>query len=178
MAGRRCHGHVRSFRGTWGFVVSDMFDGDLFIGVKNNPHLPRALQEGDHIEFLVAAAEGKSQAGFEAIDVVLDGGRGRGGPLGAGRGVPTPAAIRPVRKRSRSPRRRGGRDPGSLVGQTVNGWIRSFRGTWGFVNSDHFDGDLFIGTKNNPNLPPQVGPETPVEFEVVETGGKLEAVNV
>lgn len=164
LQGMRCHGQVRKFKGAFGFVTSDMFAGDLFIGTRSNPDLP-VLQPGDQIEFTVQAAPGKSQAGFEAVHVVLgsNGGGGSGG----------------TRNRSRSPKGQGSKDAGQFVGQMLTGWIRTFKSPWGFVNSDIFQGDLFVGTKSNPNLPSQIEDNQPVQFEVAAgKGGKFEAINV
>merc|ERR1712091_187115 len=59
--GRQCMGTVRSFKGDWGFVISDMFAGDLFVGTRTNKHLPRALMEGDQIQFVVQCNQGMSR---------------------------------------------------------------------------------------------------------------------
>jgi len=88
--------------------------------------------------------------------------------------------------RSRSPRisatRTGGdtgRQDASLAGAAVTGWIKSFKGDWGFVNSQSFDGDLFIGLRSNPHLPGVLSAGDPVMFQIsVGPGGKAEAINV
>merc|ERR1740139_500763 len=36
-----------------------------------------------------------------------------------------------------------------LVGQECRGWIKSFKGEWGLINSNRFEGDLFLGSKKN-----------------------------
>lgn len=178
LVGRRCSGQVRSFRESWGFVVSPMFAGDIFVGTRSNPDLPRGLQPGDQIEFTVHATAGKSQAGFEAVHVNLQGHASASSappPWSAFGGHAAPHAA--ARDRSRSPMS-GSRDPGQHVGSLLNGRIRSFKGTWGFVNSVSFDGDLFMGARSNPNLPAQILPDQAVQFEVaLGAGGKLEAVN-
>jgi len=88
--------------------------------------------------------------------------------------------------RSRSPRvsatRTGGdtgRQAASLAGAAVTGWIKSFKGDWGFVNSQSFDGDLFIGLRSNPHLPGVLSAGDQVMFQIsVGPGGKAEAINV
>jgi len=88
--------------------------------------------------------------------------------------------------RSRSPRfsstRTGGdtgRQAASLAGAAVTGWIKSFKGDWGFVNSQNFDGDLFIGLRSNPHLPGVLSAGDQVMFQIsVGPGGKAEAINV
>jgi cold shock CspA family protein len=162
-----------------------MFDGDLFVGTRSNPHLPRPLQEGDEVDFVVAD-KGGSKAGFEAVEVSFayaDMPMRRpqfGGPP-AVRFMDRGGDRQRGRDRSRSPRARRGDAPGpeKLVGQVVVGQIRSFRGTWGFIVSDSFDGDIFVGTKSNGHLPSKIEPNQPVQFEVAHgAGGKLEAMNV
>jgi len=86
--------------------------------------------------------------------------------------------------RSRSPRanRTGGdtgRQAASLAGAAVTGWIKSFKGDWGFVNSPSFDGDLFVGLRSNPHLPGVLSPGDQVMFQIsVGPGGKAEAISV
>ena len=69
---------------------------------------------------------------------------------------------------------------GHLLAQTVVGRIKSFRGNWGFVNSDSFAGDLFIHAKLNPDLGP-VAAGDPVQLEIAEgptsKTGEYHAVN-
>lgn len=175
MVGQQCSGQVRSFKGTWGFAVSPMFDGDIFVGSKSNPHLPRELQEGDQIQFIVQAAAGISATGFEAQNVQII---GSASPFGNQVPLQTQQGAS-MRDQSRTPRGFSGgpRSPGNFVGSNITGWIKSFKGTWGFVNSTSFDGDLFLGAKGNPSLPPEVMEGHPVQFEVAEMAGKLEAVN-
>merc|ERR1740123_2616605 len=85
--------------------------------------------------------------------------------------------------RSRSPRARAGGDPSrqaaSMAGAAVTGWVKSFKGDWGFVNSQNFDGDLFIGSRSNPHLPGVLSAGDQVMFQIsVGPGGKAEAINV
>merc|ERR1711879_370832 len=83
--------------------------------------------------------------------------------------------------RSRSPKRsHETRAQLSQVGRRIYGWVKSFKDGWGFLNSVHFPGDLFVGTKENPDI--DVGrmvTKQPVSFEVNKgASGKPEAVNV
>ncbi|CAL1133672.1 unnamed protein product [Cladocopium goreaui] len=54
-----------------------------------------------------------------------------------------------------------------LVGQRLEGSVRSFRDSWGFVVSEAFQGDLYLHRRNNSELGPvQAG--DPVSFQVLE----------
>ncbi len=51
------------YRGSWGFVISDDFDGDVFVGKSTNSHLERELQQGDYISFTMGmGSSGKPEA--------------------------------------------------------------------------------------------------------------------
>jgi len=87
--------------------------------------------------------------------------------------------------RSRSPRRSArtggetGRQAAALAGAAVSGWVKSFKGDWGFVNSHSFDGDLFVGLRSNPHLAGLLSSGDQVMFQIsVGPGGKAEAINV
>ncbi|CAK0809621.1 unnamed protein product [Prorocentrum cordatum] len=111
--GDRLRGVVRSFRGTWGFITSDEWEGDLFVGLKGNPHL-QSLSPDDEVEFTVRQ---KSNSRAEAIDVTVCGREGQ-----------------------------------PLAEEITSGWVREFKGQWGFLNSDAFEGDMFVGLRSNPHL--------------------------
>merc|ERR1740121_1057683 len=64
-------GVVRKFDGKWGFITSDMFYGDCFVGLNGNKHLTVPLQMGDQVQFVVKKSYGKS--GCEATEVQLIG---------------------------------------------------------------------------------------------------------
>merc|ERR1719433_589387 len=117
--GQRLRGWVRSFRGTWGFLNCESFDGDLFVGLKGNPHLT-GLDNDDEVEFEVATGD---RGKVEAVNVTVI----------ASAPKPTTAAAANGTERLR-------------------GWVRSFTGMWGFLNSDAFEGDLFVGLKSNPQI--------------------------
>lgn len=176
MVGQRCRGQVRSFRDTWGFVVSPQFYGDLFFGARSNPALAtKNPKEGDNVEFTVAVQQSANspKPQYEAVQVSF----GNGSSFAQGLKHQSPA-----RDHSRTPRLGGGRfgDARSFIGQVVEGWIRSYRGEWGFANSSKFTGDIFVGSKNNPMLlGTQVEPDQRISFEVSQgSSGKLEAINV
>jgi len=144
---QRLRGWVRSFRGTWGFLNGDGFEGDLFVGLKGNPHL-KSLAQDDQVEFDIKTDDhGKS----EAVNVTV---------------------------RTQGPSGGDGTSP-SLTGESrYTGWVRSFSDQWGFINSDAFAGDLFIGLKSNSHLVGLTVNEQ-VEFEIrTDDRGKTEAVNV
>jgi len=170
LEGRRVTGQVRNFDGNWGFAISDNFQGDIFIGTKSNP-LMGPLNRGDTIEFTVQrSTSSKSQTGFEAVNVQVIGSAPQDengnilmGTAAGGSG------------RSRSPRRQAT----TMAGVAITGWVRSFKGDWGFVNSDSFDGDLFVGLRSNPHLPGELSANDQVMFQIsVGSAGKAEAIDV
>jgi len=175
MVGQRCTGSIRNFDGTWGFATSQRFPGDIFVGLKSNPHIT-ALRMGDQIEFTVQRSAGsRSQTGFEAVQVQV---------IGAGGMMPSAAGGL---ARSRSPRQTartrgmpaGPRSPVNMVGTTLTGWIRSYKGDWGFINSSAFDGDLFVGSKSNTHLSRPLAENDQIMFQIsVGPGGKAEALDV
>mmetsp|Transcript_6207 Transcript_6207/g.11271 ORF Transcript_6207/g.11271 Transcript_6207/m.11271 type:complete len:632 (-) Transcript_6207:36-1931(-) len=180
MVGQRCRGQVRSFRDTWGFVVSSDFYGDLFFGTRSNPALAsRSPKEGDQVEFTVAVQQSANspKPQYEAVQVAFV----NGAAYTQGFQHRSPV-VHAARDHSRTPRPAGARsgDAHSYIGHRLEGWIRSYKGEWGFVNSSQFTGDLFVGAKYNTNLVgAQVQPNQRISFEVSQgTGGKLEAINV
>jgi len=259
LEGQRVQGQVRSYDGNWGFATSGNFPGDIFIGSRSNPHLG-PLNQGDAIEFTVARkSSGKSQTGYEALNVQIVGagagaammGNALGGNMnvmgtamgnaamvnsamgntamgnaamgnavmgniamgntamgnaGLGNAIAGNAATLMGNAavmmgtgaaammgtaaagvaRSRSPRGGMGRvvtdpsrQPSAMTGVAVTGVIRSFRGDWGFVNSESFDGDLFVGLRSNPHLAGELNTGDQVMFTIsVGSGGKAEAVDV
>lgn len=136
--GQRHRGYVRRFADRWGFLNAAAFDGDLFVHRDNLLLAPEQLQDGQP-------------------------------PLRAGQAVEFDVAVddrgRTVAKQitaSALPR------PCDWVGRRLHGYIRSFQGAWGFINSDRFAGDLFIHSDSV--LPQFQGVEltvgTMVEFDV------------
>jgi len=72
-----------------------------------------------------------------------------------------------------------GRDPAGMIGLSLSGWVKSFRGTWGFIKSDAFDGDLFVGASSNKHLEVELKQGDMVHFVIVMgNNGKVEAQNV
>ncbi|CAE8609350.1 unnamed protein product, partial [Polarella glacialis] len=228
LIGQTVSGTVRSFSGVWGFVASPKYIGDVFVGMKSNPHLLVTLKQGDQIDFTVSRSSAKSgNKGYEASGVRVVGGNvpdqaaamqialaamaqaqqqqqmqqmqqmqmqqmqpgdkfqkggmqhmqhapiARGGCGGARAGG----------ARSRSPPLMAGRrsaDPSTMVGSRLQGAIRSFKGEWGFVTSNAFQGDLFLGAKSNPHLAAgQLNTGDKVMFRVGQSpSGKPEALDV
>eukprot|EP00929_Paragymnodinium_shiwhaense_P119171 TRINITY_DN9104_c0_g1_i1.p1 TRINITY_DN9104_c0_g1~~TRINITY_DN9104_c0_g1_i1.p1 ORF type:complete len:552 (+),score=114.01 TRINITY_DN9104_c0_g1_i1:93-1748(+) len=175
-------GNVRSFRDNWGFVTSPMFDGDVFVGLKDNRHLP-GLAEGEQVQFTIGVQQNGKCVALNVT--VLPGGGAVGGPitpLVGGRIAAAGGRDRSrSRRRGRGGRRGGGgsRDLSQMVGSEQTGWIKSFKAGWGFVNSDAFDGDLFIGMKDNGHLGQEPNQGDRVSFTVgQQKNGKLQAVNV
>jgi len=132
----------------------------------------------DNLAMMGAAAQANQALLMQGVGVT-----GLAGVAGGGLNMMGTAGVGVGAARSRSPRTRTGGDTGrqaaSLAGAAVTGWIKSFKGDWGFVNSQSFDGDLFIGLRTNPHLPavPVAGDQ--VMFQIsVGPGGKAEAINV
>eukprot|EP00435_Cladocopium_sp_Y103_P036835 s78_g9.t1 len=150
--------HRGSFTGSWGFINSPSFSGDLFVGLRNNPQLSAALAAGDQVEFSIRQMDNKT----EAIDVhVLGHGPGTG----------------PAHRNDGANATEKGAQVRHLVGQRLEGSVRSFRDAWGFVVSEAFQGDLYLHRRNNSELGPvQAG--DPVTFQVSEEApGHFHAVD-
>eukprot|EP00929_Paragymnodinium_shiwhaense_P080853 TRINITY_DN42203_c0_g1_i1.p1 TRINITY_DN42203_c0_g1~~TRINITY_DN42203_c0_g1_i1.p1 ORF type:complete len:673 (-),score=141.02 TRINITY_DN42203_c0_g1_i1:185-2203(-) len=136
--GQRHRGYVRRFAERWGFLNAAAFDGDLFVHRDNLLPVPEHLQDGQPILRAGQAVE---------FDVALDD-RGRA----VAKQITTRALLRPC----------------DWIGHRVRGYIRSFQGAWGFINSDKFAGDLFVHRDsllaNCQSAPLAIG--TIVEFDV------------
>lgn len=136
--GQRHRGYVRRFADRWGFLNAAAFDGDLFVHRDNLLLAPEQMQDGQPPLRAGQAVE---------FDVAVDD-RGRT----VAKQITTSALPRPC----------------DWVGRRLHGYIRSFQGAWGFINSDRFAGDLFIHSDSV--LPQYQGVElsvgTMVEFDV------------
>jgi len=112
--GQRLCGYVRRFADRWGFLNAAAFDGDLFVHRDNLLLGPEQAQDG----------QPPLRAGQQVeFDVALDD-RGRT----VAKQITTSALPRPC----------------DWIGRRLHGYIRSFQGAWGFINSDRFAGDLFL----------------------------------
>mmetsp|Transcript_49632 Transcript_49632/g.105648 ORF Transcript_49632/g.105648 Transcript_49632/m.105648 type:complete len:575 (+) Transcript_49632:178-1902(+) len=136
--GQRHRGYVRRFADRWGFLNAAAFDGDLFVHRDNLLLAPEQMQDGQPPLRAGQAVE---------FDVAADD-RGRT----VAKQITTSALPRPC----------------DWVGRRLHGYVRSFQGAWGFINSDRFAGDLFIHSDSV--LPQFQGMElqvgTMVEFDV------------
>jgi len=112
--GQRHRGYVRRFAERWGFLNAAAFDGDLFVHRDNLLPMPGQFADGQAVLRAAQAVE---------FDVALD---------DRGRAVAKQIATRPMLR------------PCDWVNQRLRGFIRSFQGAWGFINSDRFAGDLFV----------------------------------
>mmetsp|Transcript_115784 Transcript_115784/g.327491 ORF Transcript_115784/g.327491 Transcript_115784/m.327491 type:complete len:588 (+) Transcript_115784:58-1821(+) len=171
MVGKTCSGWVKSFKDDWGFINSHFFQGDLFVGLRENPNA-QGLEANQAVEFEVTKRGNR----IEATNV-RKGGPGKT-PIGLN------GADR-ARSRTPPPAQVGGGDSHrlaqlQLIGKSVYGTVKSFRDTWGFVNSAAFRGDLFFGLKNNPGLDAErMQPAQQVSFDITQgSTGKPEAINV
>lgn len=173
LMGQICSGTVRKFSGEWGFITSPHFDGDIFVGLRSNRHLGGPLVTGDIVEFRITRDVSKEKDTFEASNVrVLS----PAAPLPViPRGPPQSLQSPGSKPRSRSPRKA---QMATLVGKKLTGTVRSFRGDWGFVTSESFAGDLFVGTRSNRRLSTSLREGDMISFRVEMASGKPEAVNV
>jgi len=105
---------VRRFAERWGFLNAAAFDGDLFVHRDNLLPVPEQSADGQPPLRAGQAVE---------FDVALDD-RGRA----VAKQITTRALLRPC----------------DWIGNRLRGYIRSFQGAWGFINSDRFAGDLFV----------------------------------
>merc|ERR1719265_3056564 len=112
--GQRHRGYVRRFADRWGFLNAAAFDGDLFVHRDNLLPVPEHLTDRQPPLCAGQAVE---------FDVALDD-RGRA----VAKQITTRALMRPC----------------DWIGHRLRGYIRSFQGAWGFINSDRFAGDLFV----------------------------------
>lgn len=112
--GQRLRGYVRRCAERWGFLNSAAFDGDLFVHRDNLLPGPDKPSDGQPPLRAGQAVE---------FDVAVDD-RGRT----VAKQITTCAMLR----------------PSDWIGHRLRGYIRSFQGAWGFINSDRFAGDLFV----------------------------------
>jgi len=150
--GQTCYGSVKSFRDNWGFLVSDQFASDLFFHLRDNPSMTPHPTSGMAVTFTVDASGSKPKA----VNVLSTGDNFAG---------------MPVAPPSRSM---------SLLTSdgAVSGVVRSFKGDWGFLNSDAFEGDCFFHLRDNPQAQ-GIGVGTAVTFAVsVSNTGKRQATNM
>mmetsp|Transcript_57760 Transcript_57760/g.125615 ORF Transcript_57760/g.125615 Transcript_57760/m.125615 type:complete len:660 (-) Transcript_57760:178-2157(-) len=112
--GQRHRGYVRRFADRWGFLNAAAFDGDLFVHRDNLLLVPDQMQDGQAPLRAGQAVE---------FDVAQDD-RGRC----VAKQITTHALLRPC----------------DWINHRLRGYIRSFQGAWGFINSERFAGDLFV----------------------------------
>eukprot|EP00435_Cladocopium_sp_Y103_P032182 s78_g8.t1 len=161
LMGQICSGTVRKFSGEWGFITSPHFDGDIFVGLRSNRHLAGPLVTGDIVEFRITRDVSKEKDTFEASNVrILSPATPTALPMSLQKAVPTST-------RSRSPRKAMEMAP--LAGK------RSFRGDWGFVTSESFAGDLFVGTRSNRHLSTSLKEGDMISF-IVEVENDLDRI--
>jgi hypothetical protein len=64
-----------------------------------------------------------------------------------------------------------------FIGQDLKGWLKQFKDGWGFLNSHSFVGDLFVHSRENPDVA-SYGVLTEFHFTVVQDSkGKAMATN-
>mmetsp|Transcript_30698 Transcript_30698/g.79628 ORF Transcript_30698/g.79628 Transcript_30698/m.79628 type:complete len:525 (-) Transcript_30698:148-1722(-) len=173
LIGQTASGTVRSFSNSHGFIISPVFNGDLFVGLIGNPHLRgQQLVTGESVDFTISADKNGRPEASNVQRV--------GGPVPVP-SVPAPWQPAPpaglLRDRSRTPRGHpaAGAGPGELVGI-----VKRFDSGWGFLLSDSIPGDIFVHERDNPTVQ-QTGldPGMQVAFTLAEDkGGKRKAVGV
>ncbi|CAJ1379257.1 unnamed protein product [Effrenium voratum] len=203
-------GRVRSFSGQWGFINSPEFSGDLFVGLRRNPQLSGLAPGDEvdfavaEVDGKLEATEVQLVRLNERREEVLTarpmaqvthlvGQRFAGNvrfrdswgrnpdlePILAGDPVNFQVAedgdqchadSATVPKSTLS----------DLHGRHLSGWVKSFKGNWGLIQSSHFDGDLFVGLGRNPQLKMPLVPGEGVTFLVNrdERAGKFQATEV
>mmetsp|Transcript_83069 Transcript_83069/g.221965 ORF Transcript_83069/g.221965 Transcript_83069/m.221965 type:complete len:519 (+) Transcript_83069:85-1641(+) len=138
---QQCYGKVRSWQSdkNWGFIVSDRFEGDLFVHAQDLAAdlSPEQMREGLPVGFIINQD-----------------------PKGRVRAEQVCSSLSPA---------------SDMVGTTVDGWVRFFHADkkWGFVQSAHFSGDLFM---HREEIPEWVGdsvlvPNAKLQF-TIEVGAK------
>lgn len=165
LVGRRCNGIVKTWKDGWGFASSSKFSGMIMLGQK---HLQAAglswqLQVGATVSFEVShGKQGKYEAvniastmpaassfqppppstpfpGYNATFVPRTVAHVVPPTSGAFYGGAAPgygSSFGGARDRSRTPAARGsGR---------MTGTVKTFRGSWGFIQSDHQPGDIYV----------------------------------
>eukprot|EP00747_Dinoflagellata_sp_TGD_P218828 gnl/TRDRNA2_/TRDRNA2_91031_c0_seq1.p1 gnl/TRDRNA2_/TRDRNA2_91031_c0~~gnl/TRDRNA2_/TRDRNA2_91031_c0_seq1.p1 ORF type:complete len:734 (+),score=151.10 gnl/TRDRNA2_/TRDRNA2_91031_c0_seq1:119-2320(+) len=148
--GQRHRGYVRRFAERWGFLNAAAFDGDLFVHRDNLLPVPEMLSPDGQPPLRAGQAV--------EFDVALDD-RGRA----VAKQITTRALLRPC----------------DWTGQRLRGYIRSFQGAWGFINSDRFAGDLFIhrDSLQNSHQGATLSVGTVVEFDVERDHHRKNAKN-
>eukprot|EP00434_Breviolum_minutum_P023290 symbB.v1.2.020544.t1/scaffold1731.1/size134469/1 len=138
--GQRHRGYVRRFAERWGFLNAAAFDGDLFVH-RDNLLLEPGTETGADGQPILRTGQ------VVEFDVALDD-RGRA----VAKQITTRALLR----------------PGDWIGHRLRGYIRSFQGAWGFINSDRFAGDLFVHRDSLLAVcqNAQLGIGTVVEFDI------------
>lgn len=194
LVGKTVGGWVKSFRDKWGLLQSSRFDGDIFVGLGANPHFTQMPQQGAAVEFKVAADGDR----FQAVEVVPAGSMMPAMPVGPAVGAAPPAVnmhsllstaaggmasacgagFRKPPATPRAPSSGAGRPkPEQLLGSSCKGVVKSFRDQWGFINSEHFEGDLFVHARSNPGISLDGGEI--VHFQISqESNGKMHATSV
>mmetsp|Transcript_83293 Transcript_83293/g.236036 ORF Transcript_83293/g.236036 Transcript_83293/m.236036 type:complete len:536 (+) Transcript_83293:40-1647(+) len=79
----RCRGTVKSFKGTWGFLVAEGVGGDVFIHLKDSPSLTGSLpRPGDVLEFDLSAGGPNNEArAINASRITADAGGAHSGTV-------------------------------------------------------------------------------------------------
>mmetsp|Transcript_6583 Transcript_6583/g.15704 ORF Transcript_6583/g.15704 Transcript_6583/m.15704 type:complete len:443 (+) Transcript_6583:57-1385(+) len=193
MAGLELDGWIKSFQLTkgWGFVQSEAFGGDLFMHRDELPEdveLDR-LQPNVPVRFAVKVDPKNGRAAAQGV-MLLDGGLG-GLPAGNGaaqrrpvqhRAAPYPVGAPPSAAPSGPPPKAIPQEQAdALMGTPLIGKVRKVlpEKSYGFVNGDDFEGDLFYHfSESSAALHQQACQGMRVSFTMGSKDGKPRAENV
>lgn len=152
VVGIRLEGTIRKWKREWGFVQCDNFQGDLFAHIDNTGGA--VFEAGDPVWFEVGL---DSKGRHAAINIESAGG-GDGPPFRAPRQQTQATEIA-------IPGRAKEEDLQAFIGQVLRGVVRSWKGEWGFIQCDMFEGDIFAHIGNTALQQP-LGVGEAVNFEV------------
>jgi len=156
---------VRSWKEKWGFIVSDSFEGDLFAHMDYLVQPGLIPTQGARVSFEVGTGQ-KNRPSALQIQILT------GGVVPQVSAMPAQFQAAPMQS---LPMQQPPAEPGmgraseevlsTLVGQRMEGTMRSWKDVWGFVTCPHFSGDLFAHIENTvANAPLATG--SLVVFEV------------
>mmetsp|Transcript_48411 Transcript_48411/g.144584 ORF Transcript_48411/g.144584 Transcript_48411/m.144584 type:complete len:592 (-) Transcript_48411:49-1824(-) len=176
-------GMLRSWKEAWGFIVApDRFEGDLFVhkeafvgeipgpsSVGRPVQFQRATDQRGRTHAAQVSFIGAAPAAIMAPQMALV----QADPFtGRIEGVPATAVAQalPVQTTNKYDH---------CMGITLTGSCRSWKGEWGFVVSESFEGDLFAHKMNIQNGAEWLTPGVALSFEVAgDSRGRATAQNI
>lgn len=162
LVGEVVQGSLRSFKGQWGFAISDAFKGDVFCH-SDYAQAGTILATGQPIQFTVGFDKKGRVAAMDTCNVdVMEAEEHIAGEeqfaeeeFAEGEAEYEEAVPDALAK------------PAELVGAgRIIGSIRSWKKDWGFVISDSYEGDAFMNIQNNLTFQGTPGEGVTIEFEL------------